>query len=199
MSIQDIKHVGKFHVDFLRIVLDLPHEEISQYTIDFLEEESKDKDWIRTTYHSREANDRWMANLPHREKMEEDILKAAHEFVERTGRKEFNEKPFLFYWGSVYKEHDQHGSHNHPNSLIAGTYYPQSVAESESITFEAPWSSHTMHDTLPFKDSMWDYHPNTGDCMLWPSWVNHRVSPQKASDKLRVAISFNLDYGRYHT
>ena len=197
--IQDIKHMGKFHVDFMRLVLDLPHEEIAQYTIDFLEEESKDKEWIRTTYHSKEANDRWIANLPHKEKLEEDIFKAAHEFVKRSGRTEFEEDPFLFYWGSVYKEHDQHGSHIHPRSLIAGTYYPQSVAESESITFEAPWSSHLMHDTLPFSDTMFNYHTNTGDCMLWPSWIAHRVFPQKKAEKLRVAISFNLDYGRYHT
>ncbi len=190
--------MGKFHVDFLRLVLDLPHEEISQYTIDFLEEESKGKEWSRTTYHSHEANNRWMANLPHKDKLEEDILTAAKEFVKRSGRKEFKEDPFLFYWGSVYKEHDQHGAHTHPQSLIAGTYYPQSVAESESITFEAPWSSHIMHDTLPFSDSMFSYHPNTGDCMLWPSWITHRVHPQKKADKHRVAISFNLDYGRYH-
>ena len=190
--------MGKFHVDFLRLVLDLPHEEISQYTIDFLEEESKGKEWSRTTYHSHEANNRWMANLPHKDKLEEDILTAAKEFVKRSGRKEFKEDPFLFYWGSVYKEHDQHGAHTHPQSLIAGTYYPQSVAESESITFEAPWSSHIMHDTLPFSDSMFSYHPNTGDCMLWPSWITHRVHPQKKADKHREAISFNLDYGRYH-
>ena len=198
MSIADIKHMGKFHVDFMRLVLDLPHEEISQYTIDFLEQESKDKDWIRTTYHSREANDRWMANLTQRDKLEADIYKAAHEFVKRTGRKPFGEDPFLFYWGSVYKEHDQHGAHTHPNSLVAGTYYPQTVAESESITFEAPWSNHTMHDSLPINDSIWAYKPNTGDCMLWPSWITHRVSPQKKASKLRVAISFNLDYKRYH-
>lgn len=197
--IQDIKHMGKFHVDFMRLVLDLPHEEIAQYTIDFLEEESKDKEWVRTTYHSKEANNRWIANLPAKEQLEADIFKAAHEFVERSGREKFNQDPFLFYWGSVYKEHDQHGSHIHPKSLIAGTYYPQSVAESESITFEAPWSSRLMHDTLPFSDQMFSYHPNTGDCMLWPSWIHHRVFPQKKAEKLRVAISFNLDYGRYHT
>lgn len=191
--ITDIKHMGKFHVDFMRIVLDLPHEEIAKYTIDFIEN-NVDR---YTTYHDKEANKKWQEGLPQREDFENDLSKLATEFTVRTKRKELR-NPFLFYWASVYKAGDQHGSHNHPNSLIAGTYYPQVSKESSSIMFEAPWGSHIMHDSIDFAESVWDYKPNTGDAMLWPSWINHRVPVQPESDTLRVAISFNMDYKKYH-
>lgn len=192
--ITDLKHMGKFHVDFMRVVLDLPHEEIAKYTIDFVENNCD----RYTTYHDHEVNKQWQQGLPSRTDFEADLYKLGKEFTGRTKRKEFKEDPFLFYWASVYKTGDQHGSHNHPNSLIAGTYYPQVSKESSTITFEAPWGSHIMHDSIDFTESLFDYKPNSGDAMLWPSWINHRVPVQKESDTLRVAISFNMDYKKYH-
>ena len=55
-----------------------------------------------------------------------------------------------------------------------------------------------MHDTLPFKESTYPYKPNAGDMLLWPSWLDHRVNPQVKTDNPRIAISFNLDYAKYH-
>lgn len=194
--ISDVKHMGKFHVDFLRVVLDLPHQEIAEHTIKFVDEECP----RYTTYHNHELNEKWKATLPHRKELEADLINMGREFTKRTPRKEFpeGEEPFLFYWASVYRKGDQHGSHIHPNSLIAGTYYPQVGPASESITYEAPWTHCMMHESLPFESSLFSYKPNVGDCMLWPSWISHRVSPQKESDIDRVAISFNLDYKKYH-
>jgi uncharacterized protein (TIGR02466 family) len=192
--ITDIKHMGKFHVDFMRVVLDLPHEEIAKYTIDFVENNCD----RYTTYHDHDVNKKWQDGLPSKDNFEADLYKLGNEFVGRSKRKKFKEDPFLFYWASVYKTGDQHGSHMHPNSLIAGTYYPQVSKESSTITFEAPWTSHLMHDTLDFSESLFDYKPNVGDAMLWPSWISHRVPVQKESDTLRVAISFNMDYKKYH-
>ena len=194
--ITDIKHVGLFRVDFLRIVLDLDHKAIAEYTLEHK------KKWDRyTTYHDIKLNEDWMSGLPGREDFENDIYEAAEQFTKRTNRRDMDESmggKFMKYWCSVNNEHDQHGSHNHPNSLIAGTYYPQTSAESSVISLEAPWSSHIMHDRFTKNTSTFDYKPNAGDMIMWPSWLNHRVSPQPATDIPRIAISFNLDYGRFH-
>ena len=193
MSLLDVKHAGLFYVDMLRVVSDVDHKAIAEYTLEH------SKTWDRyTTYHDRPLNSRWQENLPDREKFEADIYAAGDEFVKRTGRKPFKGKPFMYYWCSVYREGDHHGSHNHPNSLIAGTYYAQVVADSSSITLEAPWKNHVMHDTLPFKAGLHAYKPNAGDMLLWPSWLDHRVNPQVKTDNPRIAISFNLDYAKYH-
>jgi len=191
MNIADIKHMGLFQVDVLRIVTNLDNKAITDYTL-----KHRDKWDTYTTYHDHKLNDDWQLNLPDRARLESAIIEAGHEFVKRTNRKPFDERPFLYYWCSVYDEGDQHGSHNHPNSLIAGTYYPSIGAKSSSILLEAPWKSHIMHDNIPI--GVFDYKPNPGDMLMWPSWIDHRVPVQGKSDTRRVAISFNLDYNKYH-
>ncbi len=189
--LKDVKQIGLFSVDVLRIVTDLDNEAIADYTLQHRET------WNRyTTYHDLELNARWQQGIPGRKELEASMLEAGHEFVKRTKRNPFKEPPFLFYWCSVYDEGDQHGSHNHPNSLIAGTYYPSISNQSSSIILESPWKSHIMHDniTLP----AFNYPPNQGDMLVWPSWIDHRVPVQGPSDTRRIAISFNLDYQKYH-
>lgn len=197
MSILDVKHQGLFRVDFLRFVLDLDHQAIADYTIEH------QKKWNSyTSYHNTKINEDWKQGLPGREKFEKDVYEAADEYIERTGRRKFDEKTrgsYLDYWASIYRKGDHHGSHNHPNTLIAGTYYPQTGPESNPIVLEAPWRAQTMHDTISGDKTNFSYRPNAGDMIMWPSWVWHRVNPQKVETDIdRIAISFNLDYGRYH-
>ena len=195
MAIQDIKHIGLFRVDFMRFVLDLDHKAIADYTLEH------SKKWDRyTTYHNGKLNKDWAKNMPGRKEFEETLHESADQFIKRTKRREFTEEvggKYLKYWASVYKKHDQHGTHNHPNSLLAGTYYPLTGSKSSPILLEAPWDSHIMHDTLPPADASFRVKPQTGDMIMWPSWLKHRV-PAQETDEPRIAISFNFDYGRYH-
>ena len=197
MAIQDIKHIGLFRVDFMRYVLDLDHKAIAEYTIEH------SKTWDRyTTYHDRKLNDRWQSGIPGRAELEKTLEDAGNEFVKRTERRPFEGQPqggqYLFYWASVYKKGNHHGTHNHPNSLIAGTYYAQAGKDAAPILLESPWSTMVMHDTLPGEKSSFRVKPQSGDMLMWPSWVMHRVDVQTSDDE-RVVISFNFDYGRYHT
>ena len=197
MSIQDLKHMGLFRVDFMRFVLDLDHKAIADYTLEH------SKKWDRyTNYHARELCKEWQDGIPGKEKFEATLTEAGNEFAKRTKRREFTEDvggQFLWYWASVYRKHDHHGSHNHPNSLIAGSYYPLTSGETSPIILEAPWDNVIMHDTLTHKssESILRLKPNVGDMYMWPAWLKHRVPNQKTDD-VRIAISFNIDYGRYH-
>lgn len=187
----DVKQIGLFEVPILRIVTGLDNQAIADYTLEHC------KTWDRyTTYHDRALNARWQEGMPGKDKLEEAILEAGNEFVNRTGRKKFDEPPFMYYWCSVYNEGDSHGSHNHPNSLIAGTYWASAGDASSSLFMEAPWKSHIMHDNIPI--GVFKYRPNAGDMLVWPSWIDHRVPTQGPSDVTRIAISFNLDYAKYH-
>jgi len=194
--IVDVKAVDLFPIELHRIVLDIDHKAITEYTLEHR------KTWKRyTTYHDRKLNAEWQKNLPDREKLEYDMQLAGHEYLKRTKRKTFQEYGggcFFHYWCSVYNEFDQHGAHIHANSLLAGTYYPSAGDSSSSICFEAPWSSHIMHDQHAARLTMHEYKPAPGDMLLWPSWLTHRVGVQGKSDIPRIAISFNLDYMKYH-
>tara|TARA_B100001113_G_scaffold351230_1_gene349899 strand:- start:995 stop:1597 length:603 start_codon:yes stop_codon:yes gene_type:complete len=198
MSIQDLKHMGLFRVDFMRYVLDLDHKAIADYTLEH------SKGWNSyTNYHDKSLCKDWQNGIPGKDKFEATLREAADAFVERTKRRKFTEDTgghYLWYWASVYRKHDQHGSHNHPMSLLAGSYYPKTGADSSPIILEAPWDNVIMHDTLTHKDSeqIFRLKPNPGDMYIWPSWLKHRVPPQK-TDEPRIAISFNFDYGRYHS
>ena len=196
MAIQDIKHIGLFRVDFMRYVIDLDHKAIAEYTIEH------SKKWDRyTTYHDRKLNDDWMSGIPGKAELDKTLEEAGDQFVKRTDRRPFQGAQggqYLWYWASVYKKGDQHGTHNHPNSLLAGSYYVQTGPESAPILMESPWVTSIMHDTLPMEQSYFRVKPQSGDMIIFPSWLMHRV-PVQESDEERVVISLNWDYGRYHT
>lgn len=192
----DTKPIQLFPIELHRIVTDIDHEAITEYTLKHRE------NWKGyTTYHNLEINRDWIKGLPDREKLEQCMLNAGKEYLKRTKRPSFSEYgkgTFLYYWASVYDQYDQHGAHIHANSLLAGTYYPAAGKESSSINFEAPWSSHIMHDQHAIGLTTFNYKPNPGDMLVWPAWLTHRVEPQRKSDTRRIAISFNLDYAKYH-
>lgn len=97
-------------------------------------------------------------------------------------------------WVNIMPKGAIHTSHNHPQSIISGTYYVQIPPQSSALRLEDPRYSQFMsrpslktntkmstHVALPAKD---------GDVILFESWLRHEV-PLNASSKPRVSISFN--------
>ena len=188
MIIVDTKYTDLFAVKISRVVLDLDHEAIAEYTIDH----QKNYPWGRyTTFHDPKCNNDWRANLPDKDKLDEALKQAGKDLCAATKRKELDD-PYLWYWVSIYDENDDHGSHNHPGSLLSGTYWPSCDETSSPILLTSPTQTYQMHDRLPNQDFI--YQPQPGDMLMWPSWVEHRVHKQKKPNKPRIAISFNLDY-----
>ena len=189
--IEEVKHYGIFRVDLMRASLKLPHEEISKYCLSMIEGSGG-----YTTFHDDALNKKFKENFPYKEDFENDLCQAADKFVKETLRAPFEKGGghSLNYWCSAYNEGDYHDSHIHPRSLISGTYYPQVSIDTSAITFEAPYTSRLMHDTLNMRFIVFDYKPQSGECLLWPSWLDHRVARQGACEKPRIAISFNIDY-----
>ena len=186
--IVDTKYTDLFAVKISRVVLDLDHEAIAEYTIDH----QKNYPWGRyTTFHDPKCNNDWRANLPDKDKLDEALKQAGKDLCATTKRKELDD-PYLWYWVSIYDENDDHGSHNHPGSLLSGTYWPSCDETSSPILLTSPTQTYQMHDRLPNQDFI--YQPQPGDMLMWPSWVEHRVHKQKKPNKPRIAISFNLDY-----
>lgn len=195
MSVLDIKEYNIFPVTISRVVLDIDHQAIASNCLEFIELAGR-----YTTYHNHEVNDRWFNQMPDRDKFVQSIYDSTNHFLKTTSRKQFADKDdmHLWAWVSKYEVGDQHGSHNHPRSLISGTYYPQASAESSMLTFDNPWSSCLMHDSIDMRIIQHNVQPKTGDMMLWPSWLEHRVGPQREQQVPRIAISFNVDYSRYY-
>ena len=167
MIIVDTKYTDLFAVKISRVVLDLDHEAIAEYTIDH----QKNYPWGRyTTFHDPKCNNDWRANLPDKDKLDEGLKRAGRDLCATTKRKELDD-PYLWYWVSIYDENDDHGSHNHPGSLLSGTYWPSCDETSSPILLTSPTQTYQMHDRLPVQDYI--YQPQPGDMLMWPSWIEH--------------------------
>jgi uncharacterized protein (TIGR02466 family) len=186
--ILDVAHRQIFPTEMARIVTDLDHKAIEQHTIDFISTHDK-----YTTYHNKEANDEWQQH-PEIQKLLVDIVDSTDRYLVKTKRKPFKEDPWVFIWANVYTEGVEHGSHNHPRSLVSGTYYANEHESYSSIQFDSPLAPLKMHDTQDFNSNSYGIKPKTGDMLLWPSWLHHRVPQQRACEIPRVSISFNVDY-----
>ena len=187
--VKDIKVSPVFPVDMGRVVLELDHDKITEYTIDFIN--SIDK---YTTYHDKDINKQWRDGLQELERLEKDIEESCREFAKKTDRT-FGEA-LITMWASVYNDGKGHGAHIHRRALISGTYYPTEHESHSRILFDAPWESLTMHDSIKEERLRHDYKPKKGDMLMWPSWLQHRVQEQVKTDNPRVAISWNLDNKR---
>lgn len=192
--ITDLKHLGLFQVDVFNTFLSLPHKQISTYLL------NSRKDWNQhTTYHDKILNTKVIENLPARNLLFGAIKDCAVRYVNDTNRRRFanDEDIHIWAWANIYGEHDYHGSHIHPKSLIAGTYFPQADSLSAPLCFEAPWINSTMHDSIAPEKTLYEHKPTTGECLMWPAWLNHRVPTQGRTNNKRISISFNIDYSKY--
>jgi len=195
MSILDIKEYDVFPITVSRVVLDLDHGAIASNAIEWIAKTDR-----YTTYHDKQVNDQWFNQMPDRDKFVRSVYDSTNHLLKSTKRREFTniDEMYLWAWVSKYDEHDQHGSHNHPRSLISGTYYPSADVTSAKLMFDNPWASCLMHDSIDMGCITHAIQPKTGDMMLWPSWLFHRVPLQGNSTVPRIAISFNIDYSRYY-
>ncbi len=120
----------------------------------------------------------------------------------------------LFAWISIYKGPHSHASHNHVNSHISGTYYVKTEKSNQPIKFynpniggianhqavdrpiERPEFPDIVFDGVEGCDTAFHYHPQEGEFMFWPSYIQHSVEPahEILDDYERIAISFNLKH-----
>lgn len=190
--ISDLQRLQLFPIVVHKVVPNLDHMAIADYTIDH------SKKWERyTCYRDDKAHKDWLTRFPHKKQFEQCITDVANNYLIETNRPPLSSNGAgLYYWANVYDHHDNHDLHNHPNSLLSGTYYPQACENSAPIIFHAPFESRLMYDFW-FQEngnSHFVHYPKTGDMLIWPSWLDHRVSPQGNSNIQRISIPFNVVY-----
>lgn len=102
-------------------------------------------------------------------------------------------------WMNILTLQGSVGVHRHYGSIISGAYYPYVDKGSAPITFVSSIEGQRMID-MPYssKDHGTMYNSNvhnlaskTGQLVLFPSWVQHYVPPNKTN--LRITLSFNTE------
>ena len=98
-------------------------------------------------------------------------------------------------WAVFYKAGDFQGLHVHPGANISGVYYVAAPAaalqrgESGKISFYDPRPRANMNQ-LAFQATRHREAPVPGDMILFPSWLEHSVSPFQGEGE-RICIAFN--------
>lgn len=180
-----------FSIPLLVAEIDLPHEEIADFTREHLGRIGR-----YTSYYHGDHNDWMCTNMPVASRFSDIAFRLAENFKETC---EFNRCTLgrFGWWFSYYKENDRHCPHVHPGAIISGTYYPYADDNSTSIRFRSPHYTQAAMTAAGSanEDTLWHFHqPKTGQILFWPSWLEHEVSGQGAVEvgKERVAISFNF-------
>jgi uncharacterized protein (TIGR02466 family) len=103
-------------------------------------------------------------------------------------------------WMNILSMNGSVGVHRHYDSVISGAYYPYVDEGSAPITFVSATEGFRMLDVQHTrKDAPGMYTSNienveskTGQLVLFPSWVQHYVPPNKTN--MRITLSFNTQY-----
>jgi uncharacterized protein (TIGR02466 family) len=102
-------------------------------------------------------------------------------------------------WINIMGQNARHSSHNHPLSVISGTYYVQTSSDSSVLRFEDPRMGFFMNTpplktkTLLRNQRIIDLQPKNEHVVLFESWLKHEVVTS-ASKKDRISISFNYGW-----
>jgi len=99
-------------------------------------------------------------------------------------------------WLNITKPGEWHHNHSHANSIISGVFYI-SVEKDDKIFFEDPnIEVKGVIKIKPKESNVWNsfswYFPvNNNELILFPSWLNHNVKPNKKATRDRISLSFN--------
>ena len=97
-------------------------------------------------------------------------------------------------WMTAYDKGDFAHLHTHMPSDISGVYYVKTTGSDGRIFFMNP---NQMINT-PMYRHMGDrvfIEPEEGMLILFPSWLNHAVEPNRTDDR-RLSVAFNVNFWR---
>ena len=211
-----------FPISMYRATINLNHDLIAQFCRDLVSDiHDPNLKTQYTTYFSKPAQEyteerEWFKDFS-------DIIKDSYvDWLTGEMSQDFSSLSrndiHLFAWINVYNAPHSHDCHNHPNSLISGTYYVKVDKHSSPIKFYNPNPASTCfpmghsHD-YEGQDNMnniiingFGHHqhevfvnPTQGEVLMWPSYLNHMVPQYEGEhdeDYERITISFNLYHNR---
>lgn len=100
-------------------------------------------------------------------------------------------------WININQKGHFNYSHDHPGSLFSAVYYVKGGADKGDLELKTPITPHTytisnemVGGFNAFTGHAMVIPPVTGDLLIFPSWLLHRVNMSQ-SDEDRISIAFN--------
>jgi len=100
-------------------------------------------------------------------------------------------------WANINQKGHSNVYHDHPHSILSGAFY-LTDGKTAPIDFRHPyqhinlyfWDDSIIEEWNGVNSSRWSIPPKTNTLLVFPSWVQHKVSMNK-EDTDRITFSFN--------
>jgi uncharacterized protein (TIGR02466 family) len=106
-------------------------------------------------------------------------------------------------WININQKGHFNYSHDHPGSLFSAVYYVKGGADKGELELKTPIVAHTytISDEMVGSFNAFTGHamvipPVTGDLLIFPSWLLHRVNMSQ-SEEDRISIAFNARAAKF--
>jgi len=97
-------------------------------------------------------------------------------------------------WANYTRQGQFHHKHNHPNSVVSGIFYVQTLDDIDRIYFEKPYKDFLLIPSVTytqFNSRIWWFRAETNALILFPSHLDHWVAPISNQRSDRISIAFN--------
>ena len=127
--------------------------------------------------------------LPEYQKLRRYIEEFGRRYLDRLGYSQKLPLDFnIFSWAAVHSHSDFHGPHTHTGELLVGVFYARVNKNSGRLRLFDP-----RGQIVPFGKT-YDFACETGQMILFPSWLQHSALPTRDEDQ-RVVFAFNIGVG----
>jgi uncharacterized protein (TIGR02466 family) len=131
------------------------------------------------------------------------IIQLKNNIVEHINNflKEFNFNKKLKLsnlWVNINGYKDSNEIHTHPSSFFSGVFYVKAPKKSGKLTFLNPnryfmeWVfDKNVTSYIQNNSSIWSFEPEENMLYIFPSFLEHKVTPHMNKTEKRISISFN--------
>jgi uncharacterized protein (TIGR02466 family) len=106
-------------------------------------------------------------------------------------------------WININQKGHFNYSHDHPGSLFSAVYYVKGGADKGELELKTPIAAHTytisgemVGSFNAFTGHAMVIPPVTGDLLIFPSWLLHRVNMSQSEEE-RISIAFNTRTAKF--
>lgn len=143
---------------------------------------------------NKTSSDHYVLGSPKLSKLKGFLEDSLKEYIDQTiNPVESNELYVTQSWVNYTKEGEYHHKHTHPNSIVSGVFYVDTVPDRDRINFFKDRYSTIKPETKDwnsYNSESWWYETKPGDLYLFPSSLPHSVFTVPKG-KTRISLSFN--------
>ena len=141
------------------------------------------------------SNDNYVLENKTLKNLKEDLQKRVIDYFDKVICTSDPIIPHIIQSWINYTETNQfHHRHSHPNSYVSGVFYIDAKKEVDKIIFYRRGQKTFELSVARYNDfnsASWWCSIQTGDVVLFPSYLHHGVEKKKGNN-IRISLSFNV-------